>query len=974
MSVNIGPKIGIDGEAEYRKQINNLIQQSKTLDTEMKLIAASFSKDADAKKKSAAQSEVLTKQIDVQKKRIEEMSAMLARSAEKYGENDDKTLKWKQSVNNATIELRKMERELDGTADATEDAGEAFDDAGGKAITFGDVLKANVLGQFIVDGVKRLAGAIKDMAGDFIESAASVKAEASQFSQTFGDMASDATAAIQRVATESGIFETRLNTVGAGIYAFARSSGGAVDESMALMETALQATADSAAFYDKSLEDTAATLQSFLKGNYANDAALGVSATEFTRNAAASELFGKKFNDLTEIQKQQTLLKMVTDAQKLSGAMGQAAREADGWENVQGNLNEAWRQFQANVGAPFLEALIPIIQQVTNEFQAWSESVDWDAFGQSISNFVTMLVDNGATIVSVVAGIAAGLVAWNVASMITGVVSAITAFKAANEGATIAQLALNAAQAANPIGLVIAAIAALVVGIIALWNTNEGFRNAVIAAWEQIKQTAISVFTTVSDFFTKTIPNAFNVTINFIKKNWQGLLLLIVNPIAGAVKLLYDLNPRFREWANSVIDTIKNALKGIVDVGKNIVTGLWQGIKDSASWLMDKVKGWCGDILNGIKGFFGIESPSRVMRDMVGVMISRGIAVGIEKGIPEVVKSAQKLNNKLIAEEERLAKELEQADLPDALKESLNNQLTVVKNFRQEYQSAMDEIQKSQDDMATKLKSYGDLFKTVQAETGDYLQLGDLQKDIDQIAAYGDALEKLKERGVSDSLLSEITSMSVDDALGYTNKLLGKTDEEYAKYMALWDEKQALAADVAKKFYQGEFDTLQAEFVDKIPTELSGIKDEMKNLGAMSGQGVADGFRSQSDYIKSTFTSVLESAMSAARAAMDIHSPSRKWAKLVGAPMAQGVGVGFVDQMRAVAKQINDSIPMPSVASAGFERVGESVVNGVAAAMQGGSGGAQRIEVPVYLDGREITRVVVDNLPGVYKQRGVAYG
>ena len=69
------------------------------------------------------------------------------------------------------------------------------------------------------------------------------------------------------------------------------------------------AAADSAAYYDTSVEQAPESLQSFLKGNYANDAALGLSATEATRNAAAMELFGEKFKDLTEIQKQETQLK-----------------------------------------------------------------------------------------------------------------------------------------------------------------------------------------------------------------------------------------------------------------------------------------------------------------------------------------------------------------------------------------------------------------------------------------------------------------------------------------------------------------------------------------------------------------------------------------------------------------------------------------------------------------------------------------
>lgn len=96
-----------------------------------------------------------------------------------------------------------------------------------------------------------------------IDTAASVKAEQSKFSQTFGKLESDATSAIKSVADTTGILDTRLKDTGANIYAFARSSGASTEEAMELMQTALMATADSAAYYDKSLEDSAETLQSF---------------------------------------------------------------------------------------------------------------------------------------------------------------------------------------------------------------------------------------------------------------------------------------------------------------------------------------------------------------------------------------------------------------------------------------------------------------------------------------------------------------------------------------------------------------------------------------------------------------------------------------------------------------------------------------------------------------------------------------
>ena len=469
-----------------------------------------------------------------------------------------------------------------------------------KALSFGDVLKANVLSGAIVNGIQKLSGAVKNISGQFIESAANVKAETSAFEQTFGTLGDEASAAIGRVANESGILQTRLNTLGSKIYAFARSSGGDTTESMSLMERALKAAADSAAYYDTSVEQATETLQSFLKGNFANDAALGLSATETTRNAAAMELFGQKYNDLSEIQKQETLLKMVEDSQRLSGAMGQAAREADGWENVLGNLKETWRQFQANAGAPFLESLIPIIQKITTAFQGWINSVDWDTFTANITGFVNTVLDNGDTIISVIAGIATGFVAWNVASIIQGVVGAIKAFQAANEGATVAQATLNLVMNANPIGIVITAVAALAASVIALWHTNDDFRNAVISAWEKIKDTISNAAASIKTFFTETIPNAGRTAV---------------------------------KWFQSIPDQMR-------DVGRNLLMGLWNGISDKVAWLKSKVSGVVDRIKSWFTGKNGFDehSPSK-WSNGVAKYVMQGMADGFENGLPSLMDS-----------------------------------------------------------------------------------------------------------------------------------------------------------------------------------------------------------------------------------------------------------------------------------------------------------------------------------------------
>lgn len=490
-----------------------------------------------------------------------------------------------------------------------------------------------------------------------VDTAAEVRAEASAFEQTFGDMQDTATKAIGNVAEESGILQTRLNALGSKIYAFARSSGGDATESMNLMERALKAAADSAAYYDTSVEQATETLQSFLKGNFANDAALGLSATETTRNAAAMELFGQKYNELSEIQKQETLLKMVEDSQKLSGALGQASREADGWENVLGNLKESWRQLKAAFGEPILDSVTPMLQSATAAVQDFTAKVDWEKVANVITTGFDSAVDACKTLMDTlnqiipVIGVAAGAfaslkagmaiqhlvqgfqnaqvaislltmglnnttlaqaalngtmtVGETIVALLTG---KMTLAQLAQAAMTKGQIALNAALTANPIGAVIAVVGALVAAIVVLWNTNEDFRNAVISAWEKIKETISGAVAAIKTFFTETIPNAAQTAL---------------------------------DWFHSIPEQMK-------EVGRNLLMGLWDGITDKVEWLKGKVTG----VVDTIKGWFtgkdGFDehSPSKWSRGVFRYVMEGG-AEGLSDGLPELMRGVSSVSGRV---------------------------------------------------------------------------------------------------------------------------------------------------------------------------------------------------------------------------------------------------------------------------------------------------------------------------------------
>lgn len=209
-------------------------------------------------------------------------------------------------------------------------------------------------------------GKIAQFGKEALQAASDFEAMEAQFSQVFGNLEENASQSLSAIANQAGIAEGRMKNSFTKIAAFAKTTGMDTASSLKLSERAMIAVADSAAFYDRSLEETTEYLQSFLKGNYENDAALGLSATEYTRNAAAMKLYGKSFIELSEAQKQLTLLQMVEDANRLSGAMGQAAREADTWTNQVGNLKQAWTTLMASIGKIILPVAIQAVKFITN--------------------------------------------------------------------------------------------------------------------------------------------------------------------------------------------------------------------------------------------------------------------------------------------------------------------------------------------------------------------------------------------------------------------------------------------------------------------------------------------------------------------------------------------------------------------------------------------------------------------------------
>lgn len=457
---------------------------------------------------------------------------------------------------------------------------------------------------------------IKDFGLNCINAAADANAASSQFSQVFGDMESTASKSLKGIADDTGIQVNRMKGSYTQIAAFAKTTGMDTSNALGLADRAMVAVADSAAFYDRSLEETTESLQSFLKGNYENDSALGLSCTEVTRNEAANRLYGKSFKDLSEAQKQLTLLQMVEDANKASGALGQAARESDTWTNQTGNLKQAWTDFQAILGQNVLPLAVTTVKKMASAVQGVSEKVptmiEWFNKYKGVVVAVTAVVGVLTAAVGVHNAVQAVKSAMNTAEATS--LGALIAAKWADVTATAAMLA--------PYIAIIGAIAALAAGVIYCYNHFETFRNIVNGVAEWIKSNLVAAFEFLKPYI-EAIITAVGELVSAIGDRLMQAFQWIVDkitevynsssPIVQAIKTLFTTHfENIKVVIQTVFEVIKTVVSTVMTVIQQIIqtitaaikgdwSGVWNGIKSIFSTIWDAIKSIVTTVLDAIK-------------------------------------------------------------------------------------------------------------------------------------------------------------------------------------------------------------------------------------------------------------------------------------------------------------------------------------------------------------------------------------
>ena len=286
------------------------------------------------------------------------------------------------------------------------EANTAIDDTSDRASSASGVMQgafkkigAAVVTYFAVDKIKDFGQAI-------VQASAEVSAEQSAFEQIMGDYSGQAQEKLNSVAEATGVMASRLTPYMTSITAKFKGLGYGIDDATGLAQRGLTLASDAAAFWDKSLDDSMGALNSFINGSYEGGEAIGLFAndTQLASYAVKQGIVSetKEWSNLDEARKQATRLQYAEDMYKLSGATGQAAKEADQYANVQANLTEKWRQFKAQIGEPILQNLvIPAMDKLSGVVDFASQKFEGvqpfiETFGEKILSAKEMASELGA--------------------------------------------------------------------------------------------------------------------------------------------------------------------------------------------------------------------------------------------------------------------------------------------------------------------------------------------------------------------------------------------------------------------------------------------------------------------------------------------------------------------------------------------------------------------------------------------------
>lgn len=609
MAKDIGPRIGIEGESKYKKEMSQIIQQAKTLDAQMKALSASFDDESNAVDKNAKTTKMLQAQIENQKTAVAKLTEMHQKYVDAYGEGDTKTLKFAESLAKAQTklygmetDLKKANQELEGFSSGSDEAetnvrelGDEEDRTSKKTSTFGETLKAALSKEAIVgalnaikDGMVQVGKAAIDFGKQVVMSYADFEQLEGGVKKLFGD---DATTVINNAMnafkTAGMSANEYMETVTSFSASLISSLGDDTEQAARMADIAIRDMSDNANTFGTDIQSLQNAYQGFAKGqfNMLDNLKLGYGGTksEMERLIKDAESMNSTFKAQRYSNGELALsfadivaaIDIVQDRMEITGT---TANEASG--TISGSIDTmkaAFQNFVTGLGMNnadidlLLGNLVEAFQNVVNNIQPIIER---------LIDYVPGIV---AAVIPVLQGMAPDLVKTAV-ELFTAFINAIVEVLPDLVPVAIDAINLLSNTLIQHLPTIIEAGVQLIVGLI------NGFAQALPTLIEQ----GPMLIKTLANAIIRNLPAILDAGGRIIKTLAEGLLSMASQLPDIILDILFTIKDTFGEGA-----------KAALTWGKDMMINFGNGIAEAASHVWDNVKG----VAKGIKKILGFSEP-----------------------------------------------------------------------------------------------------------------------------------------------------------------------------------------------------------------------------------------------------------------------------------------------------------------------------------------------------------------------------
>ena len=604
MADNFGLKIGLEGEKEFKKSISEINQTFKVLGSEMKLVTAQFDKNDNSIEALTARQQVLGKEVDAQRQKVETLRAALANATESFGENDRRTQAWQIQLNNAQATLLDLERQLDESTDALDKAGREMDNTGDQADDMGDEVdeaadEADDAGK----SFESLGTICKATAATMAAAFAAVSAAAIATGKALVDMAVEGAAYADTVLTEATVTGIATDKLQEYMYAaeLVDVSTDTLTKSMAKQIKSMKAVQDgtklSVEAYDKlgvSVMNADGSLRDSDTVYWEVIDALGKIENETERDALAMQILGKSAQELNPLIEQGA-----ARMQEL-GDQAQAAGYvvSDEMLNAYGALDDQLQYL--NVGATAAKnalgtVLLPVLTNLAGE------GVDL------LGEFTNGILDANGDI---------GKMSDVIGDILPKILDTIMEF--------VPELLEIAGEIVGSLGQAIVDNLPQIVDSATqiIFSILEGL----IAALPQIAEGALQLILALVGGIIENLPLIL-----------QAALQVIATLISGLASAIPTLIPTIVQLVIEIVNTLIANLPMILDAALQLIMGLAQGILDALPVLIAALP----EIIIGIITFLLdaipqiIDTGIQLLTSIVAALPE--IIVAIVEAIPQII-------------------------------------------------------------------------------------------------------------------------------------------------------------------------------------------------------------------------------------------------------------------------------------------------------------------------------------------------